>query len=242
MTFDVTRFGLAEMLRVGIDIRKRIAAEGTLEDAARRVCEYLSAELAGPNGLRACALVRCYKTHPYGELEQELKNFVKASLGGEAPRASMKCLTLMGTVGEEPEWNSRHRSKGHKAIALPSSEIVEQAPMIAQLIREFGLDLSAVVDPGKEVVRDLMGKTYGVFHVAEARGSRFIPAQEDFVLRYGIRSVLGFGGSLGGGDLFAIILFSKVAIPEAAADRFRTVALDVKSGFFKFKDEQVFAT
>ena len=229
------------MLRVGIDVRKRIAAERTLEDAARSVCEYLGAELTGPNGQRACALVRCYKTHPYGDLEPELQAFVRASLGGEEPRASMKCLTLMGTVGEEAEWNSRHESKGHKAIPLPSPDIVGQAPMIAQLIREFGLDLSDVVDPGKEVVRDLMGKTYGVFHVAEARGSRFIPAQEDFVLRYGIRSVLGFGGSLTGGDLFAIILFSKVAIPEASADRFRTVALDVKSGFFKFKDEHVFA-
>jgi hypothetical protein len=60
------------------------------------------------------------------------------------------------------------------------------------------------------------------------------------VERYGIRSVLGFGGSLPTGDLFAIILFSKVAIPEASADRFKTVALDVKSGFFKFK-EAVFA-
>lgn len=242
MTFDLTRFGLAEMLRVGIDVRKRIADARSLEDAARSVCEYLSAELTGPNGLRACALVRCYKTHPYGDLEPELKEFVKASLGDDAPRASVKCLTLMGTAGEEPDWNSRHRSKGHKAIPLPRPDIVEQAPMIAQLIREFGLDLSEVVDPGKGVVRDLMGKTYGVFHVAEARGSRFIPAQEDFVLRYGIRSVLGFGGSLTGGDLFAIILFSKVSIPEASADRFRTIALDVKSGFFKFKDENAFAT
>lgn len=241
MTFDVTRFGLAEMLRVGIDVRKRIAAARSLEEAAGSVCEYLGAELVGPNGMRACALVRCYKTHPFGELEPALKNFVKASLGGEEPRPSLKCLTLMGTVGEEPAWNSRHHSKGHKAIPLPSSDIVERAPMIAQLIRDFGLELSAVVDPGKEVVRDLMGKTYGVFHIAEARGSRFIPAQEDFVLRYGIRSVLGFGGSLTGGDLFAIILFSKVSIPEASADRFRTVALDVKSGFFKFKEDHIFA-
>ena len=241
MTFDVTHFGLAQMLRAGIDVRKRMAAEQTFEGAARSVCDYLYNELTGSDGERACALVRCYKTLPYSELQPELKEFVKANLAGEAPRQTMKCLTLLGTVGDERNWNSRARSKGHKAIPLPSPDIVEQAPMIAQLIRAFGLDLSAVVNPGKDVVRDLMGKTYGVFFIADAKGSKFIPAQEEFVLRYGIKSVLGFGGSLNSGDLFAVILFSKVAIPESSADRFRTVALDVKSGFFRFKDDNVFA-
>ena len=241
MPFDVTRFGLAETLRLGLDIRRTMAAHSDFEGAAGSVCEHLYEGLTGPAGERACALVRCYKTHPYGELPQDLKDFAKANLGGEAPRGSMKCLTLMGSVGDERDWNSRARSRGHKAIPLPSPDIVGQAPMIAQLLREFGLDLAAVLNPGKEVVRDLMGKTYGVFYVAEAKGSRFIPAQEDFVIRYGIRSVLGFGGSLPTGDLFAIILFSKVAIPESSADRFRTVALDVKSGFFRFKEGAVFA-
>jgi hypothetical protein len=240
MPFDVTKFGLAEMLRIGMDLRKRMAVEQSFEGAAESVCEHLYSELAGPSGERACALVRCYKTHPFGDLPSDVKDFAKANLGRETPRPSMKCLTLMGTVGDERDWNSRARSRGHKAIPLPSPDIVEQAPMIAELLREFGLDLSELLNPGREVVRDLMGKTYGVFHVPDARGSRFIPAQKDFVERYGIRSVLGFGGSLPTGDLFAIILFSKVAIPEASADRFKTVALDVKSGFFKFK-EAVFA-
>ncbi len=241
MPFNIDHFGLAEMLRCGIDLRKRIAAEDSFEAAAGRVCEYLRDEITGADGAPACALVRCYKTHAYEKLEPELKEFVKETLSGE-PRALMKCLTLMGTVGDEMDWNSRHRSKGHKAIALPSPDIVAGAPMIAQLIRDFGLDLSSVVDTGNEVVRDLMGKTYGVFFVPEARGSRFIPAQKEFVERYGIRSVLGFGGSLPSGDLFAIILFSKVPIPETSADRFRTIALDVKSGLFRFKDEDIFAS
>ena len=240
MPYDLTKFGLAEMLRLGIDLRKKMGAQETFETAADAVCEHLYNELAGPDGNRACALVRCYKTHPFGELPADLKEFARGNLSEGIVRPSMKCLTLMATVGDERDWNSRQRSREHKAIPLPSPEIVEQAPMIAQLLREFGLDLSDLLDPGKEVVRDLMGKTYGVFHVADAQGSRFIPAQEDFVLRYGIRSVLGFGGSLAMGDLFAIILFSKVPIPESSADRFRTVALDVKSGFFKFK-EAVFA-
>jgi hypothetical protein len=42
------------------------------------------------------------------------------------------------------------------------------------------------------------------------------------------------------GDLFAVILFSTVQVPAAAADRFRTLALDVKSAFSRFGEANVF--
>jgi hypothetical protein len=89
-------------------------------------------------------------------------------------------------------------------------------------------------------VKELAGKRHGVFHVEDALGSPYIPAQEEFVVPYGIRSVLGFGGLLFNGDLFAVILFSTVRVPATAADRFRTLALDVKSAFSRFGDADVF--
>jgi hypothetical protein len=42
------------------------------------------------------------------------------------------------------------------------------------------------------------------------------------------------------GDLFAVILFSTVHVPASAADRFKTLALDVKSAFSRFSDSNVF--
>ena len=85
----------------------------------------------------------------------------------------------------------------------------------------------------------MSGKTYGVFHVRDANGSPYIPAQ-DFVTQYGIQSVVGFGGSLPDGDLFATLLFCRVTVDAAAADRFRTVALDLKSRFFSFQPDEIF--
>jgi hypothetical protein len=112
--------------------------------------------------------------------------------------------------------------------------------MIAQLIKELGMELSAVLQPSPEVVKELAGKRHGVFHVEDALGSPYIPAQEEFVVRHRIRSVLGFGGMLFTGDLFAVILFSTVHVPASAADRFKTLALDVKSAFSRFNDASVF--
>ncbi len=241
MTYDLTKFDLGDMLKCSLRLRETVMGAPTLEASAQRVCRFFYDELRGPNIERACALVRCYKTHPFKALEPELQEFARSILGPEtSPRPTMKCLTLMATVGESAAWNSRHLSRGHRAIPLPSPEIVEKAPMISQLIKELGLELSTVLQPSPEIVKELAGKRHGVFHVENALGSPYIPAQQEFVVAHGIRSVLGLGGMLFTGDLFAVILFSTVHVPAAAADRFKTLALDVKSAFSRFSETNVF--
>ena len=244
MTTELSKFGLPEMLRCSLGVRKAASGSPSMEAAAQRVCRYFYDELCADDELRACVLVRCYKTHPFGRLPSDLQEFAARALGAsphvEPPSTTMKCLTLLASAGDEPEWNDRRASAAHRAIPLPSPRIVERAPMIAQLIRDFGLDIAKLVEPSDDVVRDIAGRTYGVFHVEHALGSPFIPAQDTFVEPHGVRSVVGFGGSLPSGDLFAVILFSRVHVSADSADRFRTLALDVKSVFFPFWDSKVF--
>ncbi|HEX8245776.1 MAG TPA: hypothetical protein VF541_19845 [Longimicrobium sp.] len=242
MTFSLETFDLPEMLRCGLDLRRDTRDCATMEEAARSVVRYFYESFADQaTGERQCALVRFYKTHPYGALDPDLQAFAAGQMGGRPPWDAMKCLVLLATAGDEPEWNSPRRSRGHRAIPLPSVQIVEQAPMIAQLVREMGLDLDDVVSPRPEVIRGLEGKTYNVFYVPDAAGSPFIPAQEGFVRRYGIRSVIGCGGIHLTGDLYSLILFSRAPIPPESADRFRNVALDLKLAISRFRDDAVFA-
>ena len=240
MTYDLTKFDLGDMLKCSLRLRETASGAPTLEVSAQRICRFLYDELVDSNSLRACALVRCYKTHAYASLDPDLQGFARDVLGPGTPRPTMKVLTLMATVGQSAGWNSRHLSKGHRAIPLPSPEIVEKAPMISQLIKELGLELSTVVQPTADIVKELAGKRHGVFHVEDALGSPYIPAQQEFVVRFGIKSVVGFGGMLATGDLFAVILFATVHVPSGAADRFKSLALDVKSAFSKFNDTTVF--
>lgn len=240
MTYQLEKFNLGDMLRCSLELREATAGAPTLEAAAQRVCRFLYEELRNADGHHACILVRCYKTHSYGKLDKELQKFATKVLGHELPRPEMKCLTLMATVGRSATWNSRFLSQSHRAIPLPSPEIVEKAPMISQLIKELGLELAAVLAPSADVVKDLAGKRHGVFHVEDAVGSPYIPAQQEFVVKYGVKSVVGIGGLLPTGDLFAVILFATVRVPHSAADRFRTLALDVKSSFSRFNDADVF--
>ena len=240
MTYDLTKFDLGDMLKCSLRLRETASGAPTLEVSAQRICRFLYDELVDSDSQRACALVRCYKTHSYASLDPDLQGFARDGLGTEMPRPTMKVLTLMATVGQSAGWNSRHLSKGHRAIPLPSPEIVEKAPMISQLIKELGLELNTVVQPTADIVKELAGKRHGVFHVENALGSPYIPAQQEFVVRFGIRSVLGFGGMLPSCELFAVILFATVHVPPSAADRFKSLALDVKSAFSKFNDTTVF--
>jgi hypothetical protein len=227
MTFSLANFGLKEMLRCGLDLRKGAGEAATLEEVAQGVVRYFYDECRTADGSRECVLARFYKTHAYGELPPDLQAFARGVLGEAPPTPELQCLTLLATAGDKPGWNSRQASHGHQAIPLPSVQIVAQAPMIAELIRAMGMDVRAVITPQPELIRGIEGKTFNVFFVPEAAGSPYIPAQ-DFVRDYGVRSVLGFGGVLVTGEFYATILFTRVDILPESADRFRNVALDLK--------------
>lgn len=235
LSFDLADFNLAAMLRCGRGVRRAAQGADSMDAAASAIVRYLYNESGTvASGDRSCALVRCYRTLEHERLDTDQRRFADQLLADSVASPEMKCLTLIATVGDESGWCSPVSSRGHRAIPLPSSEIVEQAPMIAQLIRQMGLEIADVVRPNPAVISDLDGKTYNVFHVEEAVGSPYIPAQSDFVVPYGIRSVVGFGGLLRSGDLFAVIMFSRVAISAEAAGRFRTIGLDVKAALFGF--------
>ena len=242
-TLDVSNFTVGAMLRAGIAVRRIVRGTESLEEAADVVVRYLYDQCIEPSsGERSCALVRFYKTHMYGGLTPDLQLFAARQLEERQPDDAMRCLVLLGTAGAEVDWNSRFASQAHRAIPLPSADIVRQAPMIASLIEDLGLDIESIVSGSATSVRGPDARTYDVFHVEDALDSPHIPAQREFVIPYGIKSVVGFGGLLRSGELFAVILFSRVSVPKASASRFRTIALDVRSALYGLDEAKTWMT
>lgn len=240
--FDLASFGLHEMLRCGAELRRTAKDATSVESAARAMVRYLHGAMREPGtGQPACALVRFFVTHPYARLGPRLQAVAQSGLA-IPPRAETRCLTLLASDGVEAAWRSRRTSSGHQAIPLASAAMVRSAPMIAALLGAFGLEIETLVAPatGSPVTPGGAGKTYNVFHVADAVDSPYIPAQSTFVVPYGVTSVLGFGAALATGEVAAIILFSRARIPEATAARFRNIALDMKACLFAFGADQVF--
>lgn len=241
--YDLTSFTESDAASCGDALAKLGAGASSMEDAANRIVDYLYSNFTDRgSGKKTCALVRFYKTHRYSELDPELRGFAQGILGHPPKSDDMRCLTLLATRGERAEWNSRANSVGHKAIPLPSEDFVSRIPMISRLVSMFGLDVNAVIMPDPGLLADLEQKTYNAFHVPEAVGSPYIPAQKEFVIAAGVQSVLGFGGVLGTGDLYAVIIFAKVHIPRATADRAKSLAQKVKDAVQPFADKKVFST
>ena len=232
------------MLQCGAELRRQARETSTLEGIAARTVRHLYEECRDrKTGARQCALVRFYKTHAFGKLDKQLQQFATKVAGDAQLTPETRCLTLIGSAGEHPSWNDRRKSKGHQAIPLLSVEMIERAPMIAQLMKEFGVPLASVVTARTQapaIVESVQGSTYNIFHVEDAVGSAYIPAQKDFVEPYNVKSVIGFGGSMAMGELFAVIMFTKVAVSRANARRFRNVALDLKAEAYRIRDHMVF--
>lgn len=240
--YNMTKFSWANMVDCGFSLSQLRMGIDSMESASNKIVNYFYEHLIDmETGNPACALIRCFKTHPYWELDGELRQSAQSILGNYLPSPTLKCLTLLATAGLKPEWNSRHQSTGHKAIPLVSKEMVTNFPMISQLIGQFGLDVGTVLEPNPDLLIDLEQKKLNVFHVPEAIGSPYIPSQDSFVIPCKIKSVLGFGGLLPSGNLFAIIMFSKVNISHKTAEIFQTLALNVKSVLLPFDGKAVFA-
>ena len=234
--FNLNNLKMSDIIRCGIAVRQMGNNANSMEEAATELVNYIYDSFGNENGEKVFAQVRLFKTHDINKLPDNIKEFALKLLTEENHPASFKCLTLLGTRGIEEEWNDRTKSKGHQAIPLPSKEVLNRIPMMRNLVKQMGLDVETVIKPDPELLTDLTQKTFNVFYVPEAQDSPYIPAQNDFVIPYEIKSVLGFGGILPSGNVFTIIAFSKTTISHDTANLFNILALNVKMLIMPFEN------
>jgi hypothetical protein len=253
---DLAHFTSGDAAECGAAIREAGVGANSLEEVATRIVQFLRSDLTSaelppsrPSGparpapppVPPGALVRCFVTVPYGELDADLQAFARDMLGSVAPTPAMKCLTLLASAGDLPDWNGRLGSRRHRALPLASEQNALRSPMIAQLMEQFGLELGSMVTPDAEILLSASKRQLGVFHVAEAVGSPFIPAQRDFVIPFGIRSVVGFGGLFPTGDFFAFVIFARCTIRREAAELLGGLSQSAQSALLPFADGRRFA-
>lgn len=153
-TYSLSSFTLSEVTHCGAALRALGAGASTMEEVANRLVRCLHDGLVDERTHeKTLALVRFYKTHPFGALDDGLREFATKILGDAPASPDMKCLTLLASAGDLPEWSSRTASVGHRAIPLPSEQFIDRFPMIAHLIRQFGLTVASLIEPETDLVR-----------------------------------------------------------------------------------------
>ena len=174
-------------------------------------------------------LSRVFLTVPFFGLPPTDEQFVRkvaesAGVGSDLKRAT-PILSLLGTQGQEPDWNERHKSKGHLGIPLISSTFVDSVPMISRLLKDLGIPLSWVDSYDSEIIEKAMLDSSSLFFVENAasatdfKGRKIIAAQ-DFVSTYGVKTVFGTGAAYAGGQIVVLIVFCGDVCSRAVAARF----------------------
>ena len=233
--YDITDFQLPDMTACAAAIRQLGIGAASIEEAADRIVRYLYTNLTTqPNETPACVLVRLFKTHPYDRLSAELQRLADRQLDGRPPAPTMTCLTLLGSAGAVAGWNDPAASSRFRVIPLASAERLGRLPMFAQLFAQFQVDVPHVSERGAALMIDPHATRFNVFYLPQALHSPSVPAQEDFVIPFGVQSVLGFGGLLPSGELFAVILFARVAVPRATAELFQSFSMSTNLALASF--------
>ncbi len=238
---DLTKFTLRDMSECGLALRQTLDKSDCMEDIGNLIVKYFYENFSDKiTGEKNCTLVRFFKTHAYEKLTPELQEYTRDILGQQETTDNLKCLTLLATAGEIPEWNSRYKSVKHKVIPLATEDEIARIPMISQLITQLGLNPGIVLKSNPDLLIDCEQQMHNVFYVPNALGSPHIPAQNSFVIPFGIKSVIGFGGLLPSGDMFVVLMFARVIIPETIVELIRPLALNVKTAILPFDDGRVF--
>lgn len=71
--------------------------------------------------------------------------------------------------------------------------------MVSNLTKQLGVETNTLLVPDQALLLDLGQNSSNVFDAAHAVGSPYAPVQEEFVVPFGIQSVLRFGGILPSG-------------------------------------------
>ena len=79
--YDLTRFSLKDMTECGAKLRRAGDGASSMEEVSHRIVSFLYQTLIEPeSGQKACALVRLFKTHPFGDLDEQLQEFARRLL------------------------------------------------------------------------------------------------------------------------------------------------------------------
>jgi len=170
----------------------------SFEETAQLLCQLLYDNFQHQDGRSAFVLTRIFRTFKTLDLPPDLRRL--------AYSGSEYYLALMGSYGKEEAWRDRRLSQSHQLM-----DAGNVSPMFQLAMKQLGIipgdleqSLSQPLDMGDGLVP--------TFYVSNAVGSEFIPAQNDFVLRYGIESAVGLGTTFISSMSYLFIMFSRVKI------------------------------
>jgi hypothetical protein len=221
---DLTAFGLSDLVRLSAAVRDW-SASPSLEAGAADMVRTLRRELRDADGSQA-PLVQFYLTRRLGELPVPAPDG-PASRTSPTPEPDAVLLYLVASAAADPALADDECCEiGAEPDGGPRRPL---GSMMPALLDQLGVEPGWLTEPDAEKVLELSSRLYGVFHVGDAPSNPMI-SDTDLVRRAGVRSVVAFGSILPSGQLYTVIIFSRVAISAATAHALQPLSVAAKVG------------
>jgi len=228
---DVTAVSVSQLWA---NVEPKVQQAERLEEAAQELVAGLYHQFH-----ESVVIARVFVTVALGDLPASNQGFVEnlAKSAGAVTglKSATPVLSLVGTYGQEANWQDRLRSQGHVGIPLISSAFVGAIPMIARLFKELGVPMDWIDSHDAETMVQTIGDKAGLFFVEDAASAtdqegRKIIAAQDFVSDHNVKSVFGVGGAYPNGQMVALIVFCRDTFARSVAEQFLPLADLFKSG------------
>ena len=211
---NIKKLTLTKVFELSQFIKDKCKDISTLEDSAQELVKIMCQSLVTDNGQSAIVLSRFFKSCSYSDLPDDIKGYIKQKEGRNRISPQDKYLTLLGTWGDLEEWRNREKSKNHKAFSINDKDMFYKIPMLSAVISQIGFKMPTTIEPYEKIIVDKQDIDYGVFYVEEAKDSKFIHTQSEFVVPFGVKSIFGFGGNYASTNFYAVIVFCREHISE----------------------------
>ena len=197
-----------KVTNIAEEIRRIAGRNKSLHAAAQEMMGFVRNQFTSPEtGKSIIPMARLFVTIPFKYLPADYRE----KFNSEGVTDDTMFLCLMGTAGENPEWNDIRKSKKRQAVRLPDrEEDFALMPMLARNFSTMGIRYEEIIHPGAGSELTTI-EDYAL--EKEVLGSPYIPDQK-FVSDYRLASQIGVGGVLPSGSIFTSFLFFDKPINE----------------------------
>ena len=235
MTVSLARLSLADAAELGA--RLRAAGEGatSMEEVAVSLVRLINEATVSEAGEASCVLVRCFTTIGRSRLPIRLVRLLQLD---DDDDPDGRYLVLLATEGVEPDWCDRRRSRHHQSSPSRAAQCRRPFPW------SHGCFANSALHCHRRSVTAPPSSNLPTMPSACSMSRRRLVVLTfrtgTFIAEYRVASVVGVGGRLPTGDVFAVLCFSREPISRQIAEPLQPLAMSIKLAFLPVF-ERVFA-
>ena len=227
---DLRHFSLGDMTRMGRDLRDLGVNAGNMENVSQQIVNYMQSALIDAETKEpACMMSNLYMSCP-----NEIEPFHPTPhQNGQALEESWQ-LMLMATAGLPANDQTNKASLVPPILPMLSAQSVAQYPIWETILTQMGMPVDYLVQKDRRFALELATTSFNLILIPNFKDKPELFQSEARYIFQQVETLFGLGGMLPSGQLFVLLMFSKIAVHDEMIELFQPLALSLKLAFLPY--------